>query len=206
MSEKFKDRKSKAVSQAAYETKKLLDRKMRKKKLERELKDLEKDIAKVPLYERATSLILTMIADNPDKEWSVGTIWKELNAKADSGIKEYQNLFKPPEFSDGKTDEYSVYISKEDVEFIICRLIHHKYIWKSSFDLSREHFLGSLYKYNEVHWLCNKKTKQVLSVLGTVLTVLILVLIALGIPHNAFIQTISQNFHSIFLELGMALH
>ena len=67
MSEKFKDRKSKAVSQAAYETKKLLDRKMRKKKLERELKDLEKDIAKVPLYERATSLILTMIADNPDK-------------------------------------------------------------------------------------------------------------------------------------------
>ena len=206
MSEKFKDRKPKAVSRAAYKTKTLLDRKMRKKKLARELKHQENEIVKVTLYERATSLILTMIADNPDKEWSVGTIWKELNSKADSGMEEYQNLFKRPEIPDGKPYDYSVYISKEDVELIICRLIHHKYIWKSSFDLSREHFLGSLYKYNEVHWLCNKKTKQVLSVLGTVLTVLILVLIALGIPHNAFIQTINQNFHSIFLELGMALH
>ena len=207
MSQKFKDRKSKAVSQAAYETKRLLDRKMKKKKLQQEISAREKEGKKVILYERATSLILTMIANNPEKEWSVETIWKELNAKADHGIKEYQNLFYSTKSHEVKTFDDSIYISKEDVEFIIYRLMHHKYIWKSSFDLSPKHFPRALYKYNEVHWLFNKKTKQVLCIIGAFFMINFILYFVLGIPYklwnirsklafpqwDVFIQTILFN-------------
>ena len=94
--------------------------------------------AKVKLYERATSLILILIEDNPEKEWSVEKIWKELNSKAESGIEEYQILFNPH-------NDHSIPISTEDVKFILCRLIQlnlvPRYIWKSLFDFPPKHFL-----------------------------------------------------------------
>ena len=93
--------------------------------------------AKVKLYERATSLILILIEDNPEKEWSVEKIWRELNSIAESGIEEYQSLLNP-------SNDHLVHISKEDVEFILCRLIQlnlvPKYIWKSSFEFPPKHF------------------------------------------------------------------